>query len=100
MKEAPCWQPLERTNAFSISVATEEFQRIIDENLGGLESVKAIVDDILIWGEDDSFEEATASHDKKLLALLKRFQRNNIKLNKEKFRLKKTELFYMHMGVA
>ena len=88
-------------NAFGISVALEEFQRIIDENLGGLErTVKAIVDDILILGEDDSFEEATAGHDKKLLALLKRFQRNNIKLNKEKFGLKKTELFYMHMGVA
>ena len=65
-------------NAFGISVAAEEFQRIIDENLGGLESVKAIVDDILIWGEDDSFEEATASHDKKLLAFLKRFQRGII----------------------
>ena len=87
-------------NAFGISVAPEEFQRIIDENLGGLESVKAIVDDILIWGEDNSFEEATASHDKTFLALLKRFQRNNIKLNKEKFRLEKTELLYMHMGVA
>ena len=42
-------------NAFGISVAPEEFQRIIDENLGVLESVKAIVDDILIWGDDDSF---------------------------------------------
>ena len=47
-----------------------------------------------------AFEEATASHDKKLLALLKRCQRKNVILNKEKFRLKKTELFYMHMGVA
>ena len=65
-------------NAFGISVAPEEFQGIIDENLGGLESVKAVVDDILIWGEDDSFEEATASHDKKLLAFLKRFQRGII----------------------
>ena len=87
-------------NTFGISVAPEEFQRIIDENLGGLESVKAIVDDILIWGEDNSFEEVTASHDKKFLALLKRFQWNNIKLNKEKFRLENTELLYMHMGVA
>ena len=42
-------------NAFGISVAPEEFQRIIDENLGVLESVKAIVDEILIWGDDDSF---------------------------------------------
>ena len=59
-----------------------------------MEGVKAIVDDILIWG-DDSFEEATASHDKRLLALLERCHQKNIKLNKEKFRLRKTELFYM-----
>ena len=68
-----------------------------EENLGGLEVVKAIVDDILIWGDDDNFEEATASHDKKLLALLKRCLRKNVKLNKEKVRLKKSELFYMHL---
>ena len=49
--------------AFGISVAPEEFQRIIEENLGGLEGVKAIV---LIWGDDDSFEEATAGHDEKI----------------------------------
>ena len=63
MQEAPCWQPLGRMNAFGISVAPEEFQRIIDENVGGLEGVKAIVNDILIWGDDESFEEAPASHD-------------------------------------
>ena len=57
--------------AFGISVAPEEFQRKIDENLGGLEGVKAIVDDILIWGDDDSFEEATASHDEKICLLCK-----------------------------
>ena len=61
-----------------------------------MEGIKAI----------DSFEEATASHDQKLLALLKRSQRKNVKRknvrlnNKEKFRLKKTELSYMHMGVV
>ena len=53
-------------NAFGISVAPDGFQRIIDENLGGLEGVKAIVDDFLIRGDDDSFEEATASHDEKI----------------------------------
>ena len=55
--------------AFGISVAPEEFQRI-DENLEGLEGVKAIADDILIWGDGENIEEATASHDKRLLALL------------------------------
>ena len=58
-------------NAFGISVAPDEFQRIINENLGGLEGLKAIVNDILIRGDDDSFEEATASHDKKLFAFVK-----------------------------
>ena len=51
---------------FGISVAPEEFQRRIDENLEGLEGVKAIADDILIWGDE-------ASHDKRLLALLERW---------------------------
>ena len=37
-------------NAFGISVAPDGFQRIIDENLGGLECVKAIVNNILILG--------------------------------------------------
>ena len=80
---------------FGISVAPEEFQRRIDENLEGLEGVKAIADDILIWGDGDTTEEATAKHDKRLLALLERCQQKNIKLNMEKFQLRKTELSYM-----
>ena len=35
-------------NAFGISIAPDGFQRIINENLGGLEGVKAIVNNILI----------------------------------------------------
>ena len=46
-----------------ISVAPEEFQRRIDDNLG-LEGLKAIADDILIWGDGDTTEEETANHDK------------------------------------
>ena len=80
---------------FCISVAPEEFQRRIDENLEGLDGVKAIADDILIWGK--TIEEATASHDKRLLTLLERCKQKNIKLNKEKFQLRKTELSYMGM---
>ena len=55
---------------FGISVAPEEFQRRIDENLEGIGGVKAIADDILIWGDGENIEEATASHDKRLVALL------------------------------
>jgi hypothetical protein len=37
-------------NAFGISPAPEEFQRRLDEVLEGLKGVKAIHDDILIYG--------------------------------------------------
>ena len=70
---------------FGINVAPEEFQRRIDESLEGLEGVKAIADDILVWGDGDTCEEAIADHDKRLISLLERCQQKNIKLNKEKF---------------
>ena len=57
---------------FGINVAPEEFQKRIDENLEGLEGVKAIADDILIWGDGDTTKEATPNNDKRLLALLER----------------------------
>ena len=46
---------------FGISVAPEEFQRRIDESLEGLEGTKAIADDILIWGDGNTIEEATSN---------------------------------------
>ena len=55
---------------FGISVAPEEFQRRIDESLEGLEGTKAIADDILIWGDGNTVEEATSNHDAQLSALL------------------------------
>ena len=79
---------------FGISVAPEEFQRI-DESLEGLEGTKAIADDILIWGDGNTIEEATSNHDARLSALLERCQQRHIKLNLDKFQLRKTELSYM-----
>ena len=64
---------------FGISVAPEEFQRRIDESLEGLEGTKAIADDILIWGDGNTIEEATSNHDAR----------------PDKFQLRKTELSYM-----
>ena len=48
---------------FCISVAPEEFQRR-DEDLEGPQCVKAIADDIFIWGDGDTTGGATANHDK------------------------------------
>ena len=76
---------------FGISVAPEEFQRRIDKNLEGLDGVKTIADDILVWGDGETIEEATVSHDKRQ-TLLERCKKKNIKLNKDKFQLRKTEL--------
>ena len=56
--------------------------------------VKAIADGILIWNDGETIEEATANHDERPLTLLERCKRN-IKLGKEKFQLRKTELSYM-----
>ena len=80
---------------FGINVAAEEFQRRTDANLEGLEGVKVIAGNMLVWGDGDTYEEAISDHDKRLIALLERCQQKNIKLNKEKFQLKKTELPYM-----
>ncbi|PFX14760.1 Transposon Ty3-G Gag-Pol polyprotein [Stylophora pistillata] len=75
---------------FGISVAPEEFQKRIDETLEGLEGTKAIADDILIWGDGNTIEEATSNHDARLSALLDRCQQKHIKLNVNKFQLRKT----------
>ena len=80
---------------FGISVAPEEFQRRIDESLEELDGTKAIADDILIWGDGNTIEEATSNHDARLSALLDRCQQKHIKLNADKFQLRKTELSYM-----
>ena len=77
---------------FGLSVAPEEFQRRLDDNLEGLEGVKPIVDDILVWGEGDFLQEAIKCHDKRLRALFERCKEKNITLNREKFQLRKTEL--------
>ena len=60
-----------------ISVAPAQFQRRIDERLEGLEGTKAIADDILIWGDGNTIEEATSNHDARLSALLERCQQKH-----------------------
>ena len=52
----------------------------------GLDGVKVIVDDILVYGEGDSVEEAEADHDQRLHALLQRANENRLKFNPMKFK--------------
>lgn len=63
--------------------------------LEGLEGVEVIADDILIYGKGDSKTEAIFDHDKNLQALLERCRKLNIKLNKDKVQLRKSEIQYI-----
>ena len=57
---------------FGISSAPEEYQRRQDQTVEGLSGVRSIIDDILIYGEGDTEEEAIAGHDVKFRVLMER----------------------------
>ena len=54
-----CWRRL----PFGISPAPEILQQKLDEAILGLVDVKAIADDILVFGEGETQEEAEHNHD-------------------------------------
>ena len=80
---------------FGVSVAPEEFERRLHEALEGLEGVRVVADDILIFGEGDTPEKAAMDHDTRLCALLERCWAKGIKLNKDKVQPRKSQVPYM-----
>lgn len=80
---------------FGISPAPEEFQRRLEYALEGLDGIKAIFDDILVFGVGETEAEALSDHDAKLTALLERCRATGIKLNKEKLKLRRKEVKFM-----
>lgn len=86
---------------FGISTAPEEFQRRQDQAVEGLAGVHSIVDDILVYGEGDTEQDAIEDHDRKLVALLERCRERGLKLNRDKLRLRKKEVrFIGHLITA
>jgi hypothetical protein len=65
------------------------------EALEGLDGVKVIHDDILLYAVGDSDDEAGIDHDKKLRALLQRCQEKNSKLNLDKLKLILKQVSYL-----
>ena len=63
---------------FGISPAPEEFQRRLNEALEGLSGVKAVADDILLWGTGNTDSEASRDHDVKLCLSLDRLRAKGI----------------------
>ena len=59
---------------FGINSASEEFQRRMDEVIQDLKGTTVIVDDILVYGSGNTYEEALKDHDKNLLNLLERLR--------------------------
>lgn len=80
---------------FGLSCASEEFQRRMHEQLQDLPGIKIIVDDILIYGSGDNFEEAQKDHDNNMILLLNRLRERNIKINPEKIKFKLKEVKYI-----
>ena len=80
---------------FGISSAPEEFQRRQHEVLENLNKIDVIADDILVYGQGETYEEALADQDKNLKALLQRARDVNLKFNKDKLQLRLSSVPYM-----
>lgn len=80
---------------FGINSAPEEFQSRLAAALEDLDGIANIADDVLVYGEGHTYDEAVVDHDRHLVALLERCTEKQIKLNPDKFRFKLTELPFM-----
>ena len=63
--------------------------------LDGLIGVLTIHDDILIFGEGSTVEEARTDHDSNFHSLMRRCREQNIKLNQDKVNLRRKEVPFM-----
>ena len=80
---------------FGISTAPEEFQRKQHELFEGLPGAAVIADDILVYGSGDTVENAATDYDQNLIGVLERVRNCNLKINKQKLKLRQTEVSYM-----
>ena len=80
---------------FGIGPAPEEFQRRLNEALEGLDGIRTIADDIIVFGVGDTDDEAVVDHDRELLTLLEHCRQRHIKLNKDKLKFKLPQLSYV-----
>ena len=82
---------------FEITPAPEIFQKILFNNLSGLEGVINKADDLVI-GKGKTMEEARVGHDIKLRKLLQRCLDRGMRLNAENLNLRQTSTSFLgHM---
>lgn len=80
---------------FGISPASEEFQRRLNDVIEGLDGVRTVADDIIVFGVGVTEDAALRDHDTKFLNLLECCRQKHITLNKEKLKFKLHELSYV-----
>ncbi len=80
---------------FGLSSSPKEFERRLEECLEGLERVEVIADDIVIYGQGETEEEAQISHDQAFRALLDHCRQKNLRLNPKKLKFNMTSIGYM-----
>lgn len=77
---------------FGLSSAPEEFQRRQHQIVEGLPGILSIHDDILLFGEGETLEQAQKDHDDNLHRLMQRCRDRNVKLNPDKVCLCRKEV--------
>ena len=83
---------------FGISPAPEEFQRRLHDVIEGLDGVRTVADDIVVFRVGDTEDAALRDHDTKFLNLLECCRQKHIALNKDKLKFKLHELSYVGMS--
>ena len=71
---------------FGLNSAPEEFQRRQNQLVEGLRGVRCVHDDILIFGEGETDEEASRDHDRNFRALMERCRENKLKFRRKEVR--------------
>lgn len=71
---------------FGIKSAPEVFQKIMTQMVEHIEGAEAIIDDILVWGATQE------EHDLRLRKVLDRAKEFNLKLNREKCEIRRSEV--------
>ena len=81
--------PLGDICSFGVSSAQDIFQVIMTDIFGDIEGVEVVVDDLLIWAENDK------QHDTILRKTLDRARQRNLKLNRDKSQIKQNKISYI-----
>ena len=79
---------------FGLSTSGDVFQAAMDKILDGLQGVVSIHDDITVYGEGNTIDEATKDHDSNLRNLMERARKHNLVFNFGKTNILQKEISF------